>query len=982
MTKKIKKVIAQVLLITMVLPNISARATENTLLNDNKESIENTDVVVEETYEEPKQEVSDDNNLNEDINAEDSNGQIDNSTSTEENDNIDESKTEDITNENTSEEIVDEKKDESLEQSEIVDEKYEIETYSTKNNMRINEEAISTLSSDYSTYINERYEFELKAQEMQTYSRLRKKTNANYEIAMAHEDGSYTYLGNADTIDEAIDEVDNTPSTYSDENSQPVVINSDGQVVYSTYSLARIYKHINGKPYPYFDKNSNLYSDAALTKTFTYINQGYVDDAPILEFNGSTSAKILVSGYEGWINMNTKASEYDIVVVPINQVKNPSYYQVKNGILYHFISSNLTSGSSGHKLEVGKAPSYLVEGRYYFSYDGKYFYDGGNITSGMTSLIMDYRNGTRGRAINANDPYYSYYKNLPFRSKTIYTASEINSFIASNTGSTSKLRNAGHALKNAESIYGVNALLALGIAINESAWGMSSIAQSKNNIFGLNAVDSNPGLAANEFPSVEACITDFAKNWISRGYADPADWRYYGGFLGNKSLGANVKYASDPFWGEKAAKYALLADLYLSGNINSLQDTNAYQLAIYTDTNEVWNSGGSLLYKVNNNFNEYSSYVGVPVILTNPDKVYINGRESYEIYADRNTAVGSGGTANKYHGNYNWTDRGYIKTSGVKFINKRRDVKPIFSVIGGSSRYNTAVELSKSKFNTSDTVVLVNSSAIIDGVTASALATGLNAPVLLADSNSLTTATTNELKRLGAKKVFLVGGEGVLGNGVINSLKNIGVTNVTRLGGSSRYDTALQVAKYIDANIYDISEVFLVYGEGEADALTAGAISGQKNIPILLTGTKSMNSQVKSFLSAESLKNAYVIGGEGVISGNVLNELNSITSNNISGNRLGGSNRFETNAKVIERFYGNNLNSIYVSKGYELIDALTAGPIAAMDDSPIVIVGDYLTQAQKDVLSKKSAARIIQAGLGVSPTAVNTLRSLINIYCL
>lgn len=967
MTKKIKKVIAQVLLATMILPNISARATENTLLNDNKESIENVDVV-EETYEEPKQEVSDDNNLNEDINSEDSNGQIDNSISTEENDNIDESKSEDITNENTSEEIV--------------DEKYEIETYSTKSNMRINEEAINTLSSDYSAYINERYEFELKAQEMQTYSKLRKKTSANYEIAMAHEDGSYTYLGNADTIDEAIDAVDNTPSTCSDENSQPVVINSNGQVVYSTYSLARIYKHVDGKPYPYFDKNSNLYSDAALTKTFTYINQGYVDDAPILEFNGSTSAKILVSGYEGWINMNTNAAEYDIVVVPINQVKNPSYYQAKNGILYHFISSNLTSGSSGYKIEVGKAPSYLVEGRYYFSYDGKYFYDGSNITSGMTSLIMDYKGGTRGRAINPDNPYYSYYQNLPFRSKTIYSANELNSFIESNTSSSSKLRNAGYALKSAESTYGVNALLALGIAINESSWGMSSIAQSKNNIFGLNAVDSNPGMAANEFPSVEACITDFAKNWISRGYADPADWRYYGGFLGNKSLGANVKYASDPFWGEKAAKYALLADLHLSGSINSLQDTNAYQLVMYTTPNQVWNSNGTLLYKVNNNFNEYSSYVGVPAILTSPDKVYINGRESYEIYADRNTAVGSGGTANKYHGNYNWADRGYISTSGVKFINTRRDVKPIFSTLGGSSRYNTAVELSKSKFNTAENVVLVNSSAIIDGVTASALATGLNAPVLLADVNNLTTATTNEIKRLGAKKIFLVGGEGVLGNGVINGLKNLGITNITRLGGGSRYDTALQVAKYIDTYIYDISEVFMVYGEGEADALTAGAISGQKNIPILLTGTKSITTQVKSFLSGESLQNAYVIGGAGVISDSALNELNSITAKDILGNRLGGSNRFETNAKVIERFYGNKLNSIYISKGYELIDALAAGPIAAMDGSPIVIVGDYLTQAQKDVLSQKSASRIIQAGLGVSSTAVNTLRNLINIYCL
>ena len=57
----------------------------------------------------------------------------------------------------------------------------------------------------------------------------------------------------------------------------------------------------------------------------------------------------------------------------------------------------------------------------------------------------------------------------------------------------------------------------MGLAINESAWGMSSIAQSKNNIFGLNAVDSSPGTSASTFASVEACINDYAKNYVSLG---------------------------------------------------------------------------------------------------------------------------------------------------------------------------------------------------------------------------------------------------------------------------------------------------------------------------------------------------------------------------------------------------------------------------------------------------------------------------------
>ncbi|CUO43099.1 glucosaminidase domain-containing protein [Clostridium disporicum] len=685
MSRNIKKIIAKTLLLTLLIPNISVNAMEsnvttnneslNEVVDDHGDNLEVSDVESDSIDDETIESDFLEENTTDDIIIEATDEVIDNENLTKEDelyiDGVDEIENIDAIA------LLDGKT--LTQEDNIINSEYEVEVLPVASNYRRSVQSAINLASDYSTYINERYEFDLKAQEMQYYSKLRSKTSANYEIAMAHEDGSYTYLGNAETMEEAISKVETTPVSYSEENSQPVIINSDGRVVYSTYSIARIYKHVNGSPYPYFDRNSNLYSDAGLTKTFTYINQGYVDDAPIIEFNGSTSAKILVSGYQGWINMNTQAKEYDILVYPVNQVKNPSHYYVENGILYHFITSNLTSGNSGYSIEIGKAPSYLSSGARYFSYDGKYFYDGSNIASGLTSLIQDVQTGSVSKAINASNPYYSYYQNLPFRSRTSYSAAELNSYIANYTQSNSKLRDAGQALKDAESQYGVNALLALGIAINESGWGVSSIALNKNNIFGLNAVDSNPGLAADTFPSVAACISDFTKNWISRGYADPADWRYYGGFLGNKNLGANVKYASDPYWGEKAAKYAFLCDLYLSGNVNSLEDTNLYQLAIFTSPNQVINSSGYLLYNVNNHFNNYSAYVGTPFIMTNSNKITVAGKTCYEIYPERNTAVNDGGEKNKYHGNYNWNDRGYISASGIELINESTNKIPTVS---------------------------------------------------------------------------------------------------------------------------------------------------------------------------------------------------------------------------------------------------------------------------------------------------------------
>ena len=506
-------------------------------------------------------------------------------------------------------------------------------------------------------------EFNQKAEEFNNIYLLSTKTDDKYEIALASSDGSYYYVDStSESIDKAIETANNTVIPYSDESLIPVVIDESGRTVYAAEAMARIYKHIGGKPYPYFDINTNMYSTSSLSKVFTVINQGYVDDAPIIQDLG-TSALIQVSGYKGWVNKDTSKGEYDILVYPLNQVTNASYYYVEDGILNHFISANLISTTkSGSTLQLGPAPSFMSEGIKYFSYDGRYFY------TNLSILINDLKADTTNNAVN-KDPYFSYYNSLPFRSKTFITAKQIDDFISKNvTNTKSKLIGTGQAFIDAQNLYGVNAALMLGVAINESSWGMSSISQEKNNLFGINAVDSDPS-QANVFSSVRECIIEFAKNYISRGYSDPADWRYYGGYLGNKSNGANVKYASDPFWGEKAAQHAYSLDSYSSGN-SMLIDYNSYQLAVATTNNQVKKADGTLLYNIKDmSSGEYTAYLNTPFIVSNENTVSISGQKCYEINPERDTPVNNGGTANMFGGNYNWNSKGYINTSGVTFIN-------------------------------------------------------------------------------------------------------------------------------------------------------------------------------------------------------------------------------------------------------------------------------------------------------------------------
>ncbi|WP_349405929.1 glucosaminidase domain-containing protein [Clostridium perfringens] len=510
----------------------------------------------------------------------------------------------------------------------------------------------------------EREEFKKDKEGQESINRLVTKTKSKYEIALAHENGKYTFLDSANTKEEAEKKVENASEKYNTFAAMPVVLNDSGQVAYSEKSMGRLVKYKNGSPAGY-GEITNIYANPNLTNDFTYINHGYVDDVPIIEDRGNV-AKIEVGGYEGWVNKDTSSGNYDLVIVPLNQVKNPSYYIVRDGELIHYISSDLTNYSEGgYEVVIGPAPNFLSENVKYYSYDNKYFY------KDLSTLIGDLQNDNHNNSVNANNPFYPYYMYLPFRSKTTFTAEELNNFIVKKTKSYSKLRGTGQAFIDAQNKYGANALLLLGLAANESAWGTSQIAQQKNNLFGINAIDSSPGASANSFETVEGCINDFAKYYISRGYSDPEDWRYFGGYLGNKGSGANVKYASDPFWGEKAGQNAYIADYWASGKgIASLKDYNYYQLGIYTGASSVTNKDNEKLYDVGGLYTERVEKIGATTILTSKEKINNNGKECYEINPVRTTPVISNGSPVAFKGPYDWNDKGFVDASKVKLINE------------------------------------------------------------------------------------------------------------------------------------------------------------------------------------------------------------------------------------------------------------------------------------------------------------------------
>ena len=302
------------------------------------------------------------------------------------------------------------------------------------------------------------------------------------------------------------------------------------------------------------------------TGTKGYTCGAYGADAAYL---GTSAGKVkfMLSGVIGQVDSS------EVQIINISSAKSLSHYVVSQGKLLHRIATNLNSESYGSTLEQGNAPSYLQSGVKYYSYDGHYFYTEDN----YDNMLNDYNNGNRSHSVNADNPFYNYFQYLPLRSRTDYSGELLNTMINnySQVTDASKMQNIGNILVTMQDTYGTHALIMTGIAANESNWGKSNIAQTKNNLFGMNAVDSSPGESANYYSNVENCIKDFSETYMSRQYLNPLDWKYYGAYLGNKASGINVKYASDPYWGEKAANIAWMLDR-ANGNL----DVNKYTLGI------------------------------------------------------------------------------------------------------------------------------------------------------------------------------------------------------------------------------------------------------------------------------------------------------------------------------------------------------------------------------------------------------------------
>lgn len=361
------------------------------------------------------------------------------------------------------------------------------------------------------------------------------------------------------------------------DHDNPAILDEQGNIMAIRYGIVNFRTKTCGENTTYREE---------LTGNNGYTNGCYGADGAYLDTDErGESVRFRLSGVTGWV----KRGDVEILnLYDKKKVQSISHYLLKDEEIVHYGTTDITKADYAFSLKIGETDLDLGKETLY-SYDGHYFYNT------YESMINDLRIDTVSHSVNATSPHYNYYQFLTHRAKTSYVSKDINWYITSYLGfqrkptqypgsaSDSQLFEEGYSFINAQNTYGVNALMMLALAINESDYGRSEIAITKNNLFGHAAYDNAPGENANGYEDVGAGIATHASIFLNRGYMNPCDQsdedtigspntcysnekgRYRGGYFGDKGSGMNVKYASDPYWGEKAAQYYRNIDEVLGG---------------------------------------------------------------------------------------------------------------------------------------------------------------------------------------------------------------------------------------------------------------------------------------------------------------------------------------------------------------------------------------------------------------------------------
>jgi putative cell wall-binding protein len=180
--------------------------------------------------------------------------------------------------------------------------------------------------------------------------------------------------------------------------------------------------------------------------------------------------------------------------------------------------------------------------------------------------------------------------------------------------------------------------------------------------------------------------------------------------------------------------------------------------------------------------------------------------------------------------------------------------------IGGANRYETSALVSRHFSPGVLTAYVATGQGFADALSGGALAADRNSPLLLVTKSGIPNPVRAELTRLRPDSIIVLGGPAAVADNVVEGLRRYATSRaqvVRRISGSDRYAVSAAVA----AQFSSPRTTYLATGTGFADAITGGAVAGDKGVPLLLSRPADLPGSVRSRLQSLRESNGVVLGG-------------------------------------------------------------------------------------------------------------------------
>lgn len=290
--------------------------------------------------------------------------------------------------------------------------------------------------------------------------------------------------------------------------------------------------------------------------------------------------------------------------------------------------------------------------------------------------------------------------------------------------------------------------------------------------------------------------------------------------------------------------------------------------------------------------------------------------------------------------------------------------------VSGTDRYRTAAEVvERSHPAEAETVYIASGTSFPDALAGGPAAAAAGAPLLLARTGGLPGPTRSQIERLDPSQIVVLGGVGALGQEVLDALRIAAPEAlIMRLSGEDRYATAAAISEEVFEPGPEV--VYIASGEDYPDALSGGAAAGVRGAPILLVKHSTIPADVKAELERLGPQRIAIVGGESAIGAKAAASLGGYGEVE----RIAGIDRYDTAAAISRDSYPAGADTVYLATGVDFPDALAAGPAAAADRAPLLLVQpDRLPGAAREELKRLKPARVVVLGgkNAISKTVVN-----------